>query len=74
VVTKLISIERFSVTSAKPFADLVSAIRAQVGHPDIMKFLSSVSAAKDDQELQEIVAAAVGPTDLDGGFAQVWLG
>jgi len=64
MVTKLISVERFSVTSAKPFADVVSAIRALVGHPDITKFLSDVSAAKDDQEIQRIVTDAVGPTDL----------
>ena len=64
MVTKLISIERFSVISAKQFADVVHAIRAQVGHPDITKFLTDASTAKDDQELQQIVADAVGPSDL----------
>jgi len=64
VVTKLISVERFSVTSTKPFAEVVSAIRAQVGHPNIAKFLSDISTAKGNHELQEIVADAVRPTDL----------
>ena len=35
VATKQITIERFSVVSAKPFAEVVRAIDAQVGHPDI---------------------------------------
>ena len=57
-------IERFSVTSAKPFADVVSAIEAQVGHPDTGRFLSAIRAAKDDRELQGIVKDAVGPHGL----------
>ena len=32
VATKKITIERFSITSTKPFAEVVSAIAAQVGH------------------------------------------
>ena len=33
VATKQITIERFSVISAKPFAEVVRAIEAHVGHP-----------------------------------------
>ena len=36
--TKQITVERFSVVSAKPFAEVVRAIEAQVGHPDIHQF------------------------------------
>jgi len=42
----------------------MSAIDAQIGHPDIRKFLSSIRTAKDDREVQRIVQDAVGPTDL----------
>ncbi|HKV34814.1 MAG TPA: DUF302 domain-containing protein [Pyrinomonadaceae bacterium] len=42
----------------------MSAIDAEVGHPDIRKFLSSIRTAKDDRELQRIVNEAVGPTKL----------
>lgn len=59
-----IVVERFSVTSSKSFADVVSAIEAQVGHPDIRKFLSSIRDAKDDRELQRIVKDAVGANEL----------
>src|ERR1700752_4333777 len=57
-------VERFSVTSSKSFAAVVSAIEAQVGHPDIRKFLGDLRAAKDDGEVQRIVNDAVGPTEL----------
>jgi uncharacterized protein (DUF302 family) len=62
--TNQVVVERFSVTSSKSFADVMSAIDAQVGHPDIRKFLSSIHTAKDDREVQRIVKDAVGPTGL----------
>ena len=62
--TKQIVVERFSITSARSFADVMSAIDARVGHPDIRKFLSEIHAAKDDREVQRIVAEAVGPAEL----------
>jgi len=64
MATKQITIERFRVISAKPFAEVVRAIEAQVGHPDIKQFYESIHAAADDQELQRMVNDAVGPSDL----------
>jgi hypothetical protein len=37
-VINKIEIERFSVTSSKPFDQLVAAINAAIGHPDIVEF------------------------------------
>ena len=62
--TNQVVVERFSLTSSKSFAEVLGAIEAQVGHPDIRKFLSEIRAAKDDREVQRIVKEAVGPTDL----------
>ena len=59
-----ITIERFSITSTKQFAEVVSAIAAQVGHPDITRFYSSVHTAADDVEIQRLVDNAVGLIDL----------
>ena len=42
----------------------MSAIDAQVGHPDLRNFLSALRAANDDREVQRIVKEAVGPTEL----------
>ena len=64
MATKHITIERFSVISAKPFKEVVRAIEAQVGHPDMKKFYEAVQAAENDQELQRVVNDAVGPGDL----------
>ncbi len=58
------TIERFSITSAKPFADVVKAIESSVGHPEIRQFLSAIHDARDDQELQRMVRDVVGPTEL----------
>jgi hypothetical protein len=62
--TKQITIERFSVISAKTFAEVASGISAQVGHPDIKQFYEAIQAAEDDQELQRVVNLAIGTSDL----------
>ncbi|HEY9503153.1 MAG TPA: DUF302 domain-containing protein [Pyrinomonadaceae bacterium] len=64
MAVRQINVERFSVISTKQFSDVVSSIEAQVGHPDIRKFLSEVSSAIDEDELKRTVDAAVGPTNL----------
>jgi NADPH:quinone reductase-like Zn-dependent oxidoreductase len=50
VATKQIMVERFSVVSAKPFTEVVRAIEAEVGHPDIKQFYDAIREAADDQE------------------------
>ena len=78
VATKKITIERFSVTSTKQFAEVVSAIAARVGHPDITQFYSAIQTAEDDVKVQRLVHSAVGPSDLmefmrlDYGWRQAW--
>jgi uncharacterized protein (DUF302 family) len=66
MATKDIRVQRFSVTSSRPFQEVVAAIQAAVGHPDMAEFSSSVSAAKTYAELEKIVQGAVGPS----GFMQ----
>jgi hypothetical protein len=62
MATKQITIERFSVISAKTFAEVATAIAAKVGHPDIKQFYEAIQAARDDQELQRVVNLAIGPS------------
>ncbi len=64
VATKQITVERFSVVSAKPFAEVVRAIEAQVGHPEIKQFYEAIHEAEDDHELQRVVNDAIVPSDL----------
>jgi len=42
VTTKQITVERFKIASAKPFAEVARAIEAQVGHPDIKRFYEAI--------------------------------
>jgi len=63
MATRQINTERFSVKSSKSFNEVVAAIDAQIGHPDMLKFFGAIAAASND-ELEMIVDAAVGPTNL----------
>jgi len=59
-----VSVERFSVTSSKPFEEVVRAIDAGVGHPEMNAFLKSIATARTFAELADVVRHAVGPSDL----------
>jgi hypothetical protein len=47
MTTKPISVERFSVTSSKPFDDVVKALEAGIGHPDMSAFRQDISFGKN---------------------------
>ena len=50
-----IEIERFSLTSSKPFDQVVAAINAAVGHPDMAEFARSTHEARSFAELKSAV-------------------
>jgi hypothetical protein len=45
MATRKISVQRFSLTTSKPFRELVAAIDAQIGHPDMKAFQQAINAA-----------------------------
>jgi uncharacterized protein (DUF302 family) len=59
-----IEIERFSVTSSKPFAAVVSAIKASVGQPDMVEFAGATRGSGSFAELESKVQAGLGKTGL----------
>ena len=61
---KQISVERFSITSAKPFSDVVRALEASVGHPNMNTFMNDVASAKSFKDLEKVVNAVTGATGL----------
>lgn len=61
-----ISVERFSVTSRKPFRDVLAILHAAVGHPDMSKFRNDVGEAKTFTELEKVIHSAVG----ESGFME----
>jgi len=62
--TKRINVERFSLTSRKSFRDVLAALDATVGHPDIEKFWKSVNESKTASELEKVIRSAVGSSGL----------
>jgi uncharacterized protein (DUF302 family) len=50
-----IEIERFSLTSSKPFDQVVVAVNAGIGHPDMAEFTRSTHEARSFAELKSAV-------------------
>lgn len=57
-----IAVQRLTLISSRPFAQVVSAIESAIGHPDMREFSSKVAAAKTLPELEQLVRAAIGPS------------
>ena len=57
-----IEVERFRLTSAKPFDTVVAALKSAVGQPDMVEFFRATKAADSFAELQRIVQSGLGPT------------
>jgi len=55
-----VAVERFSVISPSPLAEILASIDAALGHPDMREFGKNVSEAKSWQALETVVHAAVG--------------
>jgi len=59
-----VEIERLSVTSSKPFAVVVAALEAAVGHPDMGEFLKAANGARTFADLESAVRSGLGRTGL----------
>ena len=59
-----VEMERFTVISSKPFDDVVAAIKAAIGHPDMAEFSHSIQAASSEAELEAVVQPVLGETGL----------
>jgi uncharacterized protein (DUF302 family) len=59
-----VEVERFSLTSSKPFDAVVAALKSAVGQPDIVEFFRTTRAAKSFPDVERIVQSGVGRTDL----------
>lgn len=60
MMTKRISVRRWSVISSNPFESVAAALDAAVGHPDIGKFGREIAATKTYAAMQEIVRGTIG--------------
>ncbi|MET0879789.1 MAG: DUF302 domain-containing protein [Tardiphaga sp.] len=59
-----VEVERFSLTSSKPFDAVVAALRSSVGQPDMVEFFRATKAANSFPELERIVQSGLGRTGL----------
>ena len=61
---KKIEVDRFTLSSSKPFDEVVTALNSAVGHPDMAEFWKSTHQAQSDAELQNTIEKGLGPTGL----------
>ena len=59
-----IEIERFTLIASKPFDDVVAAINAGIGHPDMAEFWKSTQKARSAAELESTIEKVLGKTGL----------
>ncbi|HEY6344473.1 MAG TPA: DUF302 domain-containing protein [Bryobacteraceae bacterium] len=59
-----IEIERFSVTSTKPFDEVLTAINDAVGHPDMAEFWKSTQRAQTLADLESTIQKGLGRSGL----------
>src|SRR5438034_799175 len=63
-MVRKIEVERFGLTSSKRFDDVVTALNAAIGHPDIAEFWKSTQRAHSFAELESTIEKAVGNAGL----------
>jgi uncharacterized protein (DUF302 family) len=59
-----VPLRRVSVVSSRPFDEIVQRLTATIGRPDMNVFHSAIVAARTVGDLEEVVQAAIGPSDL----------
>jgi uncharacterized protein (DUF302 family) len=59
-----IEVERFSLTSLKPFDAVVAALKSAVGQPNMVEFFKETRATKSFPDLERVVHGGLGRTDL----------
>ncbi len=59
-----VEVERFSVTSSKPFDAIVTAFKSAVGQPDMVEFFKATRATNSFPDLERVVQSGLGRTDL----------
>jgi hypothetical protein len=59
-----IEVERFSLTSSRPFDEVLASIKSAVGHPDMVEFAKTTAAARTFTELESTIRKGLGKTGL----------
>lgn len=59
-----VQVSRFSVVSSRPFEEVVGRLTATIGRPDIKAFQKAVADARTVADLEKVVHATTGASDL----------
>jgi uncharacterized protein (DUF302 family) len=59
-----VEVERFSLTSSRPFDAIVATLKSAVGQPDMAEFFKATRAANSFPDLERVVQSGLGRTDL----------
>jgi hypothetical protein len=59
-----VAVERFSIVSAKPMDQVMAAIDAAIGHPNLGQMHRDVATTKTYAEMEAVIRKVLGPTDL----------
>jgi uncharacterized protein (DUF302 family) len=59
-----VRVQRVSIISTEPFDTVVARIDAAIGHPNMVVFRKSFSAAQNEAEMQEVVNPVTEPNGL----------
>ncbi len=59
-----LEVERFTLTSSKPFDQVVAALNAAIGHPDMAEFWKSTHRTQTVAELESAIQKVLGPAGL----------
>ena len=61
---RTVNVQRWSVVSQKPFENVVAAVEAAIGRPNMSEFAKDVAAAATYPEMGEVVQNAVSEIGL----------
>ena len=59
-----VEVERFSLTSLKPFDAVVAALMSAIGQPNMVEFFKETRAINSFPDLERVVQSGLGRTDL----------
>ena len=59
-----VEMERFTVISARPFDEIVAAIKTSIGNPNMAEFVKSTQEAKSATDLEVAIQPVLGRTGL----------
>ena len=62
--TRQINVQRWSITSHKPFNAVVAAVEEAIGRPNMVEFAAKVAAATTFEEMRKIIKESVSEIGL----------